>query len=181
VWLPQYSEAQILLAKYLLDINHFHHVIHVPSLPSIVQEVYAGLNQQDQVKPGHMILLLSIFASSTHSWVQSDCGHGLFSTTDEANHQALLWVKATQDVLSVAYESTNISIEGIQGIIILSFVLVNLEGFSRRCRALFPMALFLARDQGLHRIDHPTNSNMANTAQAEIGRRVWWYLCATDW
>jgi hypothetical protein len=181
IWLPQYAETQILLEKYLRDVSHFHHVIHIPSLPSIVEEVYTSLSQQSQVKPGHAILLLSIFASATNSWLRRDCEHGLFSTSAEANEQALLWVKATQDVLDIAHKSTSVSMEGIQGIIIVGFVLANIEGFSRRCLSLYSTALSLARNLGLHRIDHPSNADMANTAQAEIGRRVWWYLCATDW
>jgi hypothetical protein len=181
VWLPQYPEAKILLEKFIQDVDHVHHVVHTPSLPSILDEVYACLNQQGQVKPGNMILLLSIFASCTHSWVRRDCEHGLFSTSVEANNQSRLWVKATEDVLDVAHRTTCVSIEGIQGIIIASFVLVNFEGFSRRCRSLYNMALLLARELGLHCLDHPSNANSANSAQAEIGRRVWWYLVASDW
>lgn len=40
----------------------------------------------------------------------------------------------------------------------------------------------------LHRIDHPSNGTFKtnctfkpNSIQAEMGRRVWWYLTATDW
>jgi hypothetical protein len=181
VWLPQYPEAKILLEKFIQDVDHVHHVVHTPSLPSILDEVYACLNQQGQVKPGNMILLLGIFASCTHSWVRRDCEHGLFSTSVEANSQSPLWVKAIEDVLDVAHRTTCVSIEGIQGIIIASFVLVNFEGFSRRCRSLYNMALLLARELGLHCLDHPSNANSANSAQAEIGRRVWWYLVASDW
>jgi hypothetical protein len=181
VWLPQYPEAKILLEKFIQDVDHAHHVVHTPSLPSILDEVYACLNQQGQVKPGNMILLLSIFASCTHSWVRRDCERGLFSTSAEANSQSPLWVKATEDVLDIAHRTACVSIEGVQGIIIASFVLGNFEGFSRRCRSLYNMALLLARELGLHYLDHPSNANLANSAQAEIGRRVWWYLVASGW
>ncbi|KAL9109984.1 MAG: hypothetical protein Q9227_005507 [Pyrenula ochraceoflavens] len=43
------------------------------------------------------------------------------------------------------------------------------------------MALLIARELGLHRIDHPSNRDMSNTAQAEMGRRAWWYICASEW
>jgi hypothetical protein len=181
IWLPQYAEAQQLLEKYIRDVNHIHNITHVPSLPSIFEEVYTGLNQHSQINSGHMILVLGIFASATHAWVQRDCNHGLFLTTSEANHQTPLWIKATEDILDIAHRSTHVSLEGIQGIIIVTFAVANLEGFSRRCRSLYSLALLLARDLGLHRIDHPSNVDMANTAHAEIGRRVWWYLCASDW
>lgn len=181
VWLPQYPEAKILLGKFIQDIEHIHHVTHCPSLLTILDEVYASLNQQRQVKPGFMILLLSIFASSTHSWLQQDCERGLFSNSADANSQTPMWIKATEDVLDIAHRTACVSIEGIQGIIIVFFVLANLEGVSRRCRSVCSMALLLARELGLHCLDHPSKAHLANSAQAEIGRRVWWYLAASDW
>ena len=181
VWLPEYPEAKVLLSKYIQDIDYVHHVVHCPSLVTVLDDVYACLNQQGQVKPGTMILLLSIFASCTHSWVQQDCERGLFSTSIEANSQSSLWVKATEDVLDIAHRTGCVSIEGIQGIIIASFVVGNLEGISRRCRSMYNMALLLARELGLHYLDHPSNAHLAYSAQAEIGRRVWWYLVASDW
>ena len=181
VWLPQYTEARILLEKFIQDIDHIHHVVHCSSLLSVLDEVYACLNQQSQVKSGTIILLLSIFASSSHSWVRQDYERGLFSTAADANSQSPLWIKATEDVLDVGHRSACVSIEGIQGIIIVSLVLGNLEGISRRCRSFYNMALLLARELGLHRLDHPSHSPLANSAAAEIGRRVWWYLVASDW
>jgi hypothetical protein len=41
--------------------------------------------------------------------------------------------------------------------------------------------LLLGREQGLHQIDHESNAAAANTLKAEMGRRLWWYLIATDW
>lgn len=181
VWLPLYAEAQILLEKFLREVHQLPFVTHVPSIPSILDDTYKSLTQYHQVKPGNVILLLSIFATATHTWVENDCRHGLFSTPAEANKQALLWVKALEYVLDVAHRSTRMSIEAVQGTIIVLFVLASLEGITHRCRSLKSMALFLARDLGLHRIDHPSNTNMVKTAQAEIGRRVWWYIAASDW
>ena len=181
VWLPQYAEAKILLEKFIQDIDHIHHVIHTPSLPSTLNEVYACLSQQTQVNPGNMILLLSMFASSTQAWVRRDCERGLFSTSTEANGQSLLWLKAVEDVLDIAHRTTCVSLEGLQGMIIASFAMANSEGFSRRCRSFWNMGLLLARELGLHCLDHPSNANAANSARTEIGRRVWWYCVASDW
>lgn len=150
--------------------------MHTPSLLSVLDEVYTCLNQQGLVKPGKIILLLGIFASCTHSWVQSDCEERgcLFATPIDANLQAPLWVKSLEDVLDIAHRTTKVSLEGVQGIIITFFVMVNFEGFSRRCRALYNSALLLARELGLHCLDHPANAAVANTAQTEMGRRAWW-------
>ena len=181
VWLPEYPEAKVLISKYIQDIDYVHHVVHCPSLFTVLDDVYACLNQQGQVKPGTMILLLGLFANCTHSWVQQCCERGLFSTSIEANSQSSLWVKAIEDVLDIAHRTACVSIEGIRGIIIASFVVGTLEGVSRRCRSMYNMALLLARELGLHYLDHPSKAHLAYSAQAEIGRRVFWYLVASDW
>ena len=108
------------------------------------------------------------------------CASGLFSTAAIANEQTSLWVKASEDVLDTACRSPKVSIEGVQGAIITGLIAAHLDGL-HRYRMLFAIAVALAQDLGLHRIDHQLNSSMANAAQAEIGRRVWWYLCASDW
>lgn len=181
VWLPQLHEARILLEKFIEDIDHVHHVLHTPSLLTFLEEFYASLTQEGQVKPGHVILVLAIFATSTHSWVRGDSARGLFSASTEANTQSPLWIKATEDVLDISHRTASISIEGVQRISIAAFVLLNTEGFSRRCKSLFNMAFLLGRDLGLHLLDHPFKAGIANSAQTEIARRVWWYLVASDW
>jgi hypothetical protein len=139
------------------------------------------MNKQGHLKPGEMILLLNIFASSTHSWEKRDCERGLFTSFQEAKRQWPLWIKAAEDILDIAQRTTRISVEGIQGIILSSFVWGNFEGFSRRFRGLYNTAIFLARELGLHYIDHPSSTGIKSTIDAEIGRRVWYYIAASDW
>lgn len=180
IWLPQYHEAKILLEKFIHDIDHLHHVVHTPSLPSMFDQVYASLSQQSQIKPGNLILLLAIFGSCTNCWGPKDCARGLDLGLEQAQSQAQLWVKSLEDVLDVAHRTTSVSLEGVQGIIIAVFVLFNLEGYSRRSRSLYNMSLLQARELGLYCLDHPSKAK-TNTAQAEMGRRVWWYLVSCDW
>ena len=85
------------------------------------------------------------------------------------------------DVLKSGQNGPALALETVQGIILLSFVLSNTEGVSLRYRSLLSTGLLLSRELGLHRIDHESNAATANTIRAEIGRRVWWYLVATDW
>lgn len=129
-----------------------------------------------------MILMISIFAAALHSWTLDDCSTlGLFTNSAEPQRRSALWVKATEDLIDIAHRSTKISLEGIQGIIIVVFIAASYRGFSRRCWFLMNNALALARELGLHCIDHPSNADSANTAESEVGRRVWWYLVASDW
>lgn len=171
----------MLLEKYIKDIDHVHHVVHTPSLRTILDSVYARTHKNDVVRSGYDILLLAIFASSSLGWEQRDSERGLFMTPDEAHMYSPFWIKEMEDLLDIAHRTTSVSLEGIQGIIIAIFVVTNMEGFSRRCRSLWNMGLMLSRDLEVHLIDHSSKSHLAHSAQAEMGRRVWWYLVASDW
>ncbi|KEF57996.1 uncharacterized protein A1O9_05919 [Exophiala aquamarina CBS 119918] len=64
-------------------------------------------------------------------------------------------------------------------------VVCNLEGVSQRYRTMLSTALTLGRELGLHRLNEseqnlPSNVGASNQVEAEIGRRVWWYLIATE-
>lgn len=185
IWLPQHDESKILWEKYLNEITYIHHVVHSPSVRVMLDALYDNLNQQVDVRPGQVALLLSILASATYSWNIRDPGN-LFPTVGDAESQSASWVKATLDVLEYSRRITSGSLEDIQAMIILSFVVCSLEGMSSRYRTLMNTAITLSRELLLHRIDHPANSAMMalpspDSVQAEIGRRVWWYLVATDW
>jgi len=185
IWLPQHAEAQILLEKYLSDITYVHHVIHLPSMQALMDDLYQSISQQVNVKPGTVALFLSIFASATYAWTLRTTDT-LFTTVDEANSQSMCWTKAAMDVLEQSRRTTSGTLEDIQAMIILSFVVCNMEGQSPRYRTLISTAISVARDLSLHRIDHHSNSTLPSiplpdSVQAEMGRRVWWYLAATDW
>ena len=179
--LPYYPEAEILLQKFITDINCFHHVVHVPSLRATMENLYIRLNDHGQVSPGHVILLLSIIASSTYFWTDNDCAGGILCTTAEADRQSSLWTKAAQDLVDACHRSMCLSLEAVQGIVVILFVIGNMEGCSYRYRFLVNLALMMSRELGLHRIDHPDNAGSFNTIEAEVGRRIWWYLVSSDW
>lgn len=185
IWLPRQEEARLLLDKYLNEITHVHHVIHPPSIKIAIDLLYDSLSQQVDVRPGTVALLLSILASTTFSWNIRD-PVDIFPTVDDADRQSELWVKATMDVLEYSRRMTRGALEDVQAMIVLSFVVCNLESMSSRYRNLINTAILLARELSLHRIDHPYNNASMNLPQsdsilAEIGRRIWWYLVATDW
>lgn len=184
VWLPRHAEARALLDCYITDLSYIQHVVHHPSLPAAIDDVYRQIEGQGPVRPGSLVLLLSIFANATHVWAPRDDGDSegsLFLSSAQANAQTPLWIKATYAVLNAAQNDAALALETIQGIIILSFVICNLEGVSLRYRSLISTALLLGRELGLHRLDHEARAAAANTLQVEMGRRVWWYLVATDW
>ncbi|KFY43014.1 hypothetical protein V494_02133 [Pseudogymnoascus sp. VKM F-4513 (FW-928)] len=185
IWLPDYYEANSLAQKYLSDITYIHHVVHTPTVTKVIDEIYEDLSKEISPKVGHIALLLSIIASATYSWTSRD-SNKVFLTVGDADRQCPSWIKATLDVLEYSRRITPGAIEDIQATIIVAFVVSNLEGVSPRYRNLISTAITLGREILLHRIDHPSNSGLAvispaDSIRAEIGRRVWWYITATDW
>jgi hypothetical protein len=184
VWLPHHAEAKILVNRYIEDISYIQHVVHHPSLPATIDDTYRQVKGHEPVKPGNLVLLLSIIACSTHVWTPHDGVdnvHSPFLSSAQANAQTPLWIKAAYAVLNAAQDGATPTLETIQGIIILSFVISNLEGVSLRYRSLMSTALLLGRELNLHRIDQGSDGTPTSPLHAEMSRRVWWYLVATDW
>jgi hypothetical protein len=184
IWLPTRDEAKELLDYYSMTIGHIQHVIHHPSLPSMISDVYEQIEGAIPLKSGHVVLLLSIIASVTHMWLPNNetrGEHTLFLSPTQANAQTPLWIRAAQRVLHAAQNAGTAQLEMIQGIIILGCVVCNVEGLSLRYRSLHSTGLLLGRELGLHRMDRDPNTSPNFSIKAEMGRRVWWYLAATDW
>ncbi|KAH6990382.1 hypothetical protein BKA56DRAFT_572200 [Ilyonectria sp. MPI-CAGE-AT-0026] len=186
IWLPQREEARALVEKYLNHITYIHHVVHSPSTRKLVDEVYDSLQNGTQTPLGSVILLISICADVTYSWTPQDEESELFSNAEEANSQSIFWLKAALDLLDNVQRNAHTSIECIQGLLLLSFVICNLEGISIRTRSILSKTIAMAHELGLHRIDHPSNAGVGQSPRwsglkAEMGRRVWWYLASTDW
>ncbi|THC92646.1 hypothetical protein EYZ11_007876 [Aspergillus tanneri] len=183
VWLPLQDEARVILDKFITNVSYIHHVVHHPSLPATIDDFYRQIESRGPIKPGHLVLLLGIIASTTEVWSRHDdveTKGSIFPSALHANAQTPLWIKAAMDVLKSGQNGPALALEAVQGIILLSFVVCNTEGVSFRYRSLLSTGLLLSRELGLHRIDHESNAVTANTVPAEIGRRVWWYLVATD-
>ncbi|KAF1993363.1 hypothetical protein P154DRAFT_381426, partial [Amniculicola lignicola CBS 123094] len=181
VWLPLQAEATVLVSSYIQDLSYIQHVLHPPSLQATIDETYRQVGGQAPIQSGHLILLLSIIACATHIWdpcEDDDDEHRLFVSSAQANAQTPLWIRSTYAVLNAAQDCAAPTLETIQGIIILSFVISNLEGVSMRYRSLISTGLLLARELGLHRIDSASNAHVATPLRVEMSRRVWWLLAA---
>ncbi|GAB7338849.1 hypothetical protein MBLNU457_5537t1 [Dothideomycetes sp. NU457] len=181
ILLPTQHEAKVILDKYIEDIDFIHHIVHIPSLIAAIDEIYASLAQSGQANPGHIILLLSILGSSTYSWTDMDVKRDLFDSPAEAHSQSSFWIRSAQEVIDTVHRSTVSSIEAVQGAIIVAFIAVHHEDVSASFHSILSIALQMARTVGLHRLDHPSATGILSPVQTEVGRRVWWYLVASDW
>ncbi|KAL4873659.1 hypothetical protein BDV12DRAFT_51062 [Aspergillus spectabilis] len=184
-WVPLYEESRCLVEKYIADLTCLLHVVHIPSLKAMVSQVYQELRLQISPRPSYVALLMSIIATTLYSWASRDSGPWLSLTAEDMNRCAHTWLKATLALLEYS-QTLDGSLEEIQARIITSSIVCNLEGVSPRYRGLILSAITRARESRLHRLDHEDGSTTGNHSsgdmvEAEIGRRVWWYLAVTDW
>ncbi|PTB38315.1 hypothetical protein M441DRAFT_82483 [Trichoderma asperellum CBS 433.97] len=186
ICLPLREDAHILLEKFIDDVLHFHHIFHTPSLPSIVDQFYDAVEQDENVDLGQLMLILAICCSTTHTWTRYDDAKGLFDCAEYANSQTSGWLKTALDMIHHVHLAAHASLTCIQGIVIVFFMLCSLEGISPRARVLHTQAVAMAQTIGLHAIDSPNagiHLDWLNNSRilAEVGRRTWWNLTDTDW
>jgi hypothetical protein len=185
VWLPLYEESKQIVDKYLTDITFLHHVVHIPSVRSLVDELYQNLSTQSPVKVGQVSLLLAILASTAFFWTERDMHRPVFLSVMKANELSKRWMATSLEVLEYSRFTSSESLEDVQALIIVGFLVCNIVGITSQARYLFSTAISVAWQLSLHRIDHKYNAELnfprPDSVRAEIGRRVWWYLVATDW
>ncbi|OAA63485.1 Zn(2)-C6 fungal-type DNA-binding domain protein [Niveomyces insectorum RCEF 264] len=203
VYLPQYRQTLVLLNPFLQHVNYLYHIVHHPSLPDMVRNLYDSVQRADGQQPlplGHIVLLLAIIATGTYLY-SPPTGDGmtmrngtgddtaeapLFPSRRAAAEQTSMWIQTALNVLDAVLRGpAPPTLEAVQGIITLSFLVGNVDGVAFRYRYLVSTGLLLARELGLHCLDHASTSAAAtaswNPVEREIGRRVWWYLASTDW
>lgn len=167
-------------------MTFIHHVIHTPTTRSLIDDIYDKLAQDQPVSPGQVALLMSIFGSASYAWTFHDMDESMYANVESAHSQSTMWVRSCLDLLDHCRRSSIRSFEAVQAIVIAFFMLVNLEGMTVRYTSMVSQAICMAREIGLHRLDHPNfatsdHAPRVGTITEEIGRRIWWYLCATDW
>lgn len=180
IWLPRKEEATKLAQMYFSSTTYMFHVIHIPSVESLLDNTYEHLISQKMNDPSHIALLLSIFAATSYVWSPDDLRLGLFSTVQEAHEQAKTWSKYAVDLIEYSCRVSEGSKELVQAIIIISFFIVNLEGISVKYRTLISTAIAISRGLSFHHTKNLTLRQLTPVV-AEVSRRIWWYLAATDW
>ncbi|KAH8892748.1 hypothetical protein GQ53DRAFT_840598 [Thozetella sp. PMI_491] len=185
ITIPPKAETDVLLEKFVQDIEFICPIIHVPSLRATIDKLYEQLSA-NVCPAGPVSLLLGIIATVAQHWLQSDTEkRGVFKSTADANYQVVLWAKATLDVVDNCRRVTPVSLENVQALMLVSCVICNLEGISPKFRSVFSVTISIARELGLHFTDRQEGRALAwqraDPYRVEFGRRVWWHLTASDW
>jgi hypothetical protein len=185
--LPPKEEMIRLFNVYLNYVHHFQRIIFEPHTRSLIDEVYQhAAVQSNKTAPNGLALLFSIMAVS--SLLEPSSSQGPDDPAADVRTKlniAAHYLRAGMDTLELARRSMTHTLENVQALIILSFLIHHVEAFSARSRILAAEAIATARILGFHRIDATANKRSQidelNPIVKEIKRRVWWYLAATDW
>lgn len=183
ICLPDRKEAQVLFKSYSRSLGSWYHIYHRHTVEALLNQNYDLLACGQTPKLEHAALLLSIFASGAYFQAFAAWPESVFSTSEEANQLSLHWKQNTIDILAyIERSSIPSSVEQLQATIILSLLMQNLEGLSKKYWLLHGTAITLARDLSLHVLDHPNRKGERNSVvEKEVKRRLWWYLAGTDW
>ena len=187
IWIPQKDETHKIAELYYTSTTYMYHVIHIPTMNKVIEQTYQDLSDRNH-DARHITLILSILASTAYLWTAEDQNHHqLFTSVDAARKLGITWTKSTLDMIEHACRTLDPSMELIEAMIIISFLVGSLEGVSTKCRSLYATAITFARELSFHCIDIDKSSKQMTQEKGhqaistEVARRIWWYLAATDW
>lgn len=183
ICLPTREQAHVLSKTYSQSLGSWYHIYHRHTVEALLDETYNLLDRGHCPELQNVALLLSIFASGAyfHAFAGTSecaaCGPG------KANQIPLHWKQNTLDILDhIERSATPSSVEQLQATIIMSLLTQNFEGLSKKYWLLHCTSITLARDLSLHVLDHPKRKvERKSLIDAEVKRRIWWYLASTDW
>ena len=187
VTFPVYRTAALLFQSYESNVDHLCHILHIPTVWSLIKTFYIRLNERESILPDQAALLLSIFALAAYFY--QPLHHSEVATTkQDAIRLSKILSKGALDVLDYTRRNTSGTLEDVQASIFMSFVAYHLDGFSTRGRLLTTAAISIARELRLHRLDAENESidaengtNVRILVEREIKRRVFWHIASTDW
>ncbi|KAJ3579146.1 hypothetical protein NPX13_g1426 [Xylaria arbuscula] len=186
IMLPLYETAVILYNYFEDNLSHMCPILNFLTIRSLIKSIYTRISQKQPILPSPAALLLSSFALS--AFFHHPIGNiQQVTSIEDATILSKYWSRGALDALEHSRRNTSGTLEDVQALIIMSYVMYHLDGFSARYRHLSSTAISMARDLGLHRLDAdqglPTNQNpnLQVLIDREVKRRVYWHLIASDW
>lgn len=195
ITLPGRSGALALVDLYLDTSVYTRSLFHRASTLRHVEQLYDSVARgEGVVDVGTLALVLALCAACS-SWKKTSVGSSallasggiaLGSSGSTASVEAKWsgdWVREAWDVLARCDESP--TVQGLQARMVLNDMMYDVEGFTASMRTLVSASIAMAREMGLHLVDHPTRGAASRRADdeatREVKRRLWWYLVGTDW
>jgi hypothetical protein len=187
IYLPSKQETLRLFQVYFEYVGWYQNIIHEPHARDMIEDVYHQVvHVSTTTAPRGLALILSVIALSVVFEPLDEDLVACLPNLKERLKKSALYLRMATDCMEMHDRRMNHSLESVQAMIVLQFLVNHIEAFSSRCRALLTDAIRVAYSLGLHLIDSTATQrnpsrNERDPTQHEIKRRVWWYLTATDW
>lgn len=187
VTFPIYGIATLLLQSYESNVDVLCHILHFPTLKSILRNLYLRVYQSEPISPSQAALLLSVFAAAAY-YFQIDSNSEFATSQQDALRLSHIFSREALDVLDFSRRNSLSTLEEAQASLIMSFVTYHLHGSSAGCRFLLAAATSIATDLRLQRIDADDKTSASGNEESihssinlEVKRRVFWHIATTDW
>ncbi|KAF4631567.1 hypothetical protein G7Y89_g6564 [Cudoniella acicularis] len=187
IQLPPKWETLRLFQVYFDYIGQFQHIIYEPHFCNLIEEVYYQVvHVSTTTAPRGLALILGVIAIA----IILEPLHGnldaVIPILKERLRICAVYIRSSMDCLEQHRRRMNHTLENVQAMLILQFLINHIEAFSPRYRALLAEAIAVSHSLGLHLIDSTTTKGSlsqdgTDPVTQEMKRRVWWYLAATDW
>lgn len=117
--LPSHDQAKILLEFYVTKVNWLYHIIHVPTVRKMLDQIYEDLHNKRLPPYSHLALTCAIFALSAYFSPGPLAGMG----RNELHSCSFRnWSSLAQDSLSASHYITSPAIESLQAFILVSMI-----------------------------------------------------------
>ena len=181
--LPTRSQGLTLLEYFLQHINWIYHVIHIPTVKKIYENVYDELENKQQPNDRQLALILTIFALSAYYAMPSA---GLYLNMKDARSLSQQWSLFAQELLLATNCLAFPAIESLQSLILIAHHLIPNVGAIATLKTLMMTIMQLAQAMSLHTIDSPKNKRRRHNSPVdwvdiEVKRRLWWHIASCDW
>ncbi|KAK6443068.1 hypothetical protein LTR95_000585 [Oleoguttula sp. CCFEE 5521] len=179
VLLPTLDEALDLFTAYIEHVSPLQHLLYEPDVRESIHRLYHSLSSCTPCCYSDCALLLSALASL------ASYDPDLLGNSFGGGPLAYYWLRCSRDLLHYCTRACTSDLQMVQTTIIAMFLIYHLEGISPASRHLQAAAIVAAKNMGLHIMDG-MHSRVKEITQrqiidAEVRRRVWWHLTATDW
>jgi hypothetical protein len=176
-----------LFQLYFEYIGPFQHIIYEPHSHNLIEQVYYQVTHVSATTaPRGLALLLSVVANA----IILEPFHGnldaILPVVRERLRICAVYIRSSMDCLEQHRRRMDHTLESVQALLVLQFLVNHLEAFSPRYHALLTEAMMVSHSLGLHRIDSvrakkSIPEDTTDPLVQEMKRRAWWYLTATDW
>jgi alkylhydroperoxidase family enzyme len=189
IQLPPEHEALHFSRVYFEYIGYFQNIIYRPHMLELIDGVYHRASQgPTATAPQGLALILAVIAMA----VVLEPIEGSLTTVlpilKERLDISVVYIRASMDCLQQHCQRMNHSLESVQAMLVLHFLINHIETNSPRAATLLAEAVTAAQCLGLHLVDSVSRAgSLGSPARVgdpliqEMKRRVWWYLTATDW